>query len=215
MPLAPVLLGPTSRVRVASTVSPSFFLRAPEMAPRMVRCCQPVAAAICLTVALLGALEQLDHLRLLGAGAQAGSFCERGPGLPRHLGPSPWPLPGLLRRCGRTVSLGGERRGTRPPGPRPGPAAAPVSARAQVLRHLRFDPDGAHALAGDDHPLGSAVATEDPDCGRGCGGCPSPVLEGTALEVEASGSGRDWRGRSRWAAAPRMTSWVSLSLGIG
>src|ERR687892_2012677 len=51
LPLAPVLLGPTSRVRVASTVSPSFFLRAPLMAPRMVWCCQPVAAAICSTVA--------------------------------------------------------------------------------------------------------------------------------------------------------------------
>jgi hypothetical protein len=38
--LAPVLLGPTSRVRVASTVSPSFFLSAPLMAPRMVWCCQ-------------------------------------------------------------------------------------------------------------------------------------------------------------------------------
>jgi hypothetical protein len=47
-------LGPTSRVRVASTVSPSFFLSAPEMAPRMVWCCQPVAAAICSTVAPSG-----------------------------------------------------------------------------------------------------------------------------------------------------------------
>jgi hypothetical protein len=36
LPLAPVLLGPTSRVRVASMVSPSFFLSAPLMAPRMV-----------------------------------------------------------------------------------------------------------------------------------------------------------------------------------
>jgi hypothetical protein len=36
LPVAPALLGPTSRVRVASTLSPSFFLSAPEMAPRMV-----------------------------------------------------------------------------------------------------------------------------------------------------------------------------------
>jgi capsid protein len=32
LPFAPVWLGPTSRVRVASTVSPSFFLRAPSAA---------------------------------------------------------------------------------------------------------------------------------------------------------------------------------------
>src|ERR671919_1146754 len=57
LPLAPVLLGPTSRVRVASTVSPSFFLSAPEMAPRIVWCCQPVAAAICSTVAPSGRLS--------------------------------------------------------------------------------------------------------------------------------------------------------------
>src|SRR5918996_5447986 len=57
LPLAPVLLGPTSRVRVASTLSPSFFLRAPLMAPRMVWCCQPVAAAICSTVAPSGRLS--------------------------------------------------------------------------------------------------------------------------------------------------------------
>jgi hypothetical protein len=36
MPLAPVWLGPTSRVRVASMVSPSFFLSVPLMAPRTV-----------------------------------------------------------------------------------------------------------------------------------------------------------------------------------
>jgi hypothetical protein len=52
--LAPGLLGPTSRVRVASTLRPSFFLSAPAMAPRMVWCCQPVAAAICATVAPSG-----------------------------------------------------------------------------------------------------------------------------------------------------------------
>src|ERR671918_1717137 len=57
LPLAPVLLGPTSRVRVASTVSPSFFLSAPEMAPRMVWYCQPVALAICSTVAPSGRLS--------------------------------------------------------------------------------------------------------------------------------------------------------------
>src|SRR5919106_581364 len=57
LPLAPVLLGPTSRVRVASTVRPSFFLSAPEMAPRIVWCCQPVAAAICSTVAPSGRLS--------------------------------------------------------------------------------------------------------------------------------------------------------------
>src|ERR671918_896584 len=57
LPLAPVLLGPTSRVRVASTVRPSFFLRAPLIAPRMVWCCQPVAAAICSTVAPSGRLS--------------------------------------------------------------------------------------------------------------------------------------------------------------
>src|ERR671919_1131056 len=57
LPLAPVLLGPTSRVRVASTVSPSFFLRAPLIAPRMVWCCQPVASAICPTVAPSGHLS--------------------------------------------------------------------------------------------------------------------------------------------------------------
>jgi hypothetical protein len=37
----------TSRVRVASTVMPSFFLRAPEVAPRIVWYCQPVAAVAC------------------------------------------------------------------------------------------------------------------------------------------------------------------------
>src|ERR687897_2886246 len=57
LPLAPVLLGPTSRVRVASMVSPSFFLSAPEMAPRIVWCCQPVSAAICSTVAPSGRLS--------------------------------------------------------------------------------------------------------------------------------------------------------------
>src|ERR687892_2012557 len=57
LPLAPVLLGPTSRVRVASTVRPSFVLRAPLMAPRMVWCCHPVAAAICSTVAPSGRLS--------------------------------------------------------------------------------------------------------------------------------------------------------------
>src|ERR687892_1110436 len=57
LPLAPVLLGPTSRVRVASTVSPSFFLSAPEIAPRIVWCCQPVAAAIWSTVAPSGRLS--------------------------------------------------------------------------------------------------------------------------------------------------------------
>jgi hypothetical protein len=46
LPFAPVWFGPTSRVRVASTVSPSFFFSAPEMAPRIVWRCQPVAAAI-------------------------------------------------------------------------------------------------------------------------------------------------------------------------
>jgi hypothetical protein len=54
LPLAPVLLGPTSRVRVASTVSPSFFLSAPLIAPLIVWCCHPVAAAICSTVAPSG-----------------------------------------------------------------------------------------------------------------------------------------------------------------
>ena len=34
-------------------VTPSFLLRAPLIAPRMVWCCQPEAAAICSTVALL------------------------------------------------------------------------------------------------------------------------------------------------------------------
>src|SRR5918996_6281806 len=57
LPLAPVLLGPTSRVRVASTVSPSFFLSAPEMAPRIVWCCHPVAVAICSIVAPSGRLS--------------------------------------------------------------------------------------------------------------------------------------------------------------
>src|ERR671919_1554967 len=57
LPLAPVLLGPTSRVRVASTVSPSFFLSAPLIAPRMVWCSHPVAAAICSTVAPSGRLS--------------------------------------------------------------------------------------------------------------------------------------------------------------
>src|SRR5919106_4742104 len=57
LPLAPGLLGPTSRARVTSTVSPSFFLSAPEMAPRMVWRCQPVAAAICSTVAPSGRLS--------------------------------------------------------------------------------------------------------------------------------------------------------------
>jgi hypothetical protein len=54
LPLAPDLLGPTPRVRVASTLSLSFFFSAPEMAPRIVWCCQPVAAAICATVASSG-----------------------------------------------------------------------------------------------------------------------------------------------------------------
>src|ERR671918_2886908 len=57
LPLASILLGPTSRVRVASTVSPSFFLSAPLMAPRIVWCCHPVAAAICSTVAPSGRLS--------------------------------------------------------------------------------------------------------------------------------------------------------------
>src|SRR5918996_2268385 len=57
LPLAPALLGPTSRVRVASTVRPSFFLSAPLMAPRIVWCCHPVAAAICSTVAPSGRLS--------------------------------------------------------------------------------------------------------------------------------------------------------------
>ena len=35
LPLAPVWLGPTSRVRVSSTVRPGFFLSAPETAPRI------------------------------------------------------------------------------------------------------------------------------------------------------------------------------------
>ena len=42
------------------------------MAPRMVWCCHPVAAAICSTVAPSGRFEQLDHERLLGAGARCG-----------------------------------------------------------------------------------------------------------------------------------------------
>jgi hypothetical protein len=57
LPLAPTLLGPTSRVRVASTLRPSFFLSAPAMAPRMVCFCHPVAAAICSTVAPSGRLS--------------------------------------------------------------------------------------------------------------------------------------------------------------
>ena len=54
----------------------------------------------------------------------------------------------------------------------------------QRRRAFRLDADRGHALAGDDHPLGSAVATEDAD--------QAPVaeavhhlVEGTALEREA------------------------------
>ena len=49
--LAHVLLGRTSRVRVASTLSPRFLLSAPLIAQRTLWCCQPVASAICSTVA--------------------------------------------------------------------------------------------------------------------------------------------------------------------
>ena len=78
---------------------------------------------------------------------------------------------------------------------------------------LRFDPDGSHALAGDDHPLRSAVAAENPDHAA-VAEAVHHLLEGAALEVEASGSSRTERS-APWAAALRMTSWVSLSLVIG
>jgi hypothetical protein len=60
LPLAPVMSGPTSCVRVGTIVRPSFFLSAPAMAPRMVCCCQPVAAAICSTVAPSGRFSSRD-----------------------------------------------------------------------------------------------------------------------------------------------------------
>ena len=62
LPLAPVLLGPTSRVRVASTVRPSFFLSAPEMAPRMCWCCHPVADAVRYVAIMLFMLLLLRQL---------------------------------------------------------------------------------------------------------------------------------------------------------
>jgi hypothetical protein len=80
LPLAPDLLGPTSRVRRAllpapttevgaerraSTLRPSFFFRAPEMAPRTVCFCQPVAAATCSTVAPSGRLSSSISLACL------------------------------------------------------------------------------------------------------------------------------------------------------
>jgi hypothetical protein len=58
LPFAPALLGPTSRMRVASTVRPSFFFSAPLIAPRMVCFCHPVASAICSTVAPSGRLSR-------------------------------------------------------------------------------------------------------------------------------------------------------------
>jgi hypothetical protein len=78
LPLAPDLLGPTSRVRVASTVSPSFFFSAPEMAPRMVCFCHPRRLGDLLHGGAFGALEHLDHLGLLGAGARGGLLGRRG-----------------------------------------------------------------------------------------------------------------------------------------
>ena len=172
LPLAPVLLGPTSRVRVASTVRPSFFLSAPEMAPRMVWCCHPVAAAICSTVAPSGRLSISIISACLvparGVGFAAGSRRCRGLAVVAFA----LPLAGLVFAgfVAPLASLAGAG------------ASAALSASADVgavsaaarLVVVRLDADRGHALAGDDHPFGSAVAAERPGSGPGCGGCPSP-----------------------------------------
>jgi hypothetical protein len=76
-------------VRVASTVSPSFFLSAPEMAPRMVWCCQPVrqhrlvrggaeilADVVLYLAAMLVVIVILGQLRLAPSGHVTGIYID-------------------------------------------------------------------------------------------------------------------------------------------
>src|SRR5918994_3537936 len=112
LPLAPLWFGPTSRVRVASTVSPSFFLSAPEMAPRMVCFCQPVAAAICSTVAPSGRLSMsimsacLVPVRSVGFSAGAAL-----PGLAAFALAFALRLAGVAATSGLTAGAGGPTAG--------------------------------------------------------------------------------------------------------
>src|SRR5918996_2838218 len=114
----------------------------------------------------LGTLEHLDHLRLLGAGPRRGL---RG----RLIGRGRLALTGRRRGRGsllalalgrprlgsllRAVGLAGGSRGV-------DRAVAPRRRRARVggrrgVLVLRLDADRGHALAGDDHAFGAAVAT--------------------------------------------------------
>ena len=85
-------------------VSPSFFLSAPQMAPRMVWCCQPVAAAICSTVAPSGRLSSSIICACLvparGVGLSAGAALA---GLALAARLAPWPCAWPLRAPGRPV----------------------------------------------------------------------------------------------------------------
>jgi hypothetical protein len=154
----------------------------------------------------LGALEHLDHLGLLGAGARRGL-----------LGRCSFARLGRLRRrltVGRhrgAVALGSRRRGDvrgRGVGRRGARARCRQAGRVAGLVVLRLDADGRHAFAGDDHPLGSAGRLDDPDepalleAGQ-------HLLLGTALGLDGVRKGRTERS-SRWAAAARTTRAVSL-----
>src|ERR687898_1642190 len=143
----------------------------------------------------LGTLEHLDHLGLLGAGARRGLRARLTARLRLAGGPSG--RPGLLalgrpalRALRRAVGLAGGRRGVgRTVGL--GRLGGRVS-RRQGFVVVRLDADRGHAFAGDDHPFGSAIATEDPDQAA-VAQAAITLLRAPPLTLRLSGSGRTER----------------------
>ena len=156
---------------------PSFFLSAPEMAPRMVCCCQPVASAICSTVAPSGRLSSSIIWACLvparGVGLSAGAALAGLAASPWP--PSPWPCAWPAWPPARPVRA---RRAPAAPGLRRRPSCAVRGALWRVRGRdrraalvVQLDPEvgraqaaveqarrgGEDVVGGEAEPLGAAA----------------------------------------------------------
>jgi hypothetical protein len=102
-----------------------------------------------------------------------------------------------LAGAGRTVGLGGKGRGLDRGGVALGRPRGRGRRRGGVLvggggclAVVVLDADGSHALAGDDHPLRSAVATDDSDQGPAAEAA-EDLVDGAALDLERLGERQD------------------------